>query len=132
MHFTQIFPINNPSNNYLSIDESLKEEAISKLQKQTSINHSNMLLAQEIKHKYGLLDIFRATTSPKQSRGQKIDLDEFHNCLRRMYLYFDSEFKENDKKRLSLLYGKSIGIVGEGQFCHLRDDGSIIIPADWD
>ena len=29
------------------------------------------------------------------------------------------------------LAGNALGITGSGQFCHLADDGSVVIPHDW-
>lgn len=37
--------------------------------------------------------------------------------------------EQDDLKRK--LAGNSLGIVGTGQFCHLGDDGSLMVPWDW-
>jgi hypothetical protein len=54
-----------------------------------------------------------------------VQTDEIVKCLVRL-LAMDG--RDRLKRNLA---GNSLGIVGSGQFCHLGDDGSIIIPWDW-
>jgi hypothetical protein len=42
-----------------------------------------------------------------------------------------SRMMEQTEKLRRWLSGYSLGIAGSGQFCHLGDDGSLIIPHDW-
>jgi hypothetical protein len=42
-----------------------------------------------------------------------------------------SRLLENRLKLKGCLSGFSLGIAGSGQFCHLGDDGSVIIPFNW-
>jgi len=81
--------------------------------------------------------------SDRQARKVQIDLgltkkvykagivrirhDEFQNALRRI-LQLDSDQKEQLRHSLS---GNALGLAGSGQFCHLGDDGAVIIPYDW-
>jgi hypothetical protein len=51
--------------------------------------------------------------------------DEVMDCLVRL-LAMDQ--REQIKRSLA---GNSLGIAGRGQFCHLGDDGSVVIPWDW-
>jgi hypothetical protein len=51
--------------------------------------------------------------------------DEVIDCLGRL-LAVDQ--REQIKRSLA---GSSLGIAGRGQFCHLGDDGSVVIPWDW-
>lgn len=37
----------------------------------------------------------------------------------------------HESDRLPQLAGHAVGIVGSGQFCHLGDDGAVMIPHDW-
>lgn len=57
----------------------------------------------------------------------RIGHGEFQECLRRI-VNLKPENKEHLKMSLS---GNALGVAGSGQFCHLGDDGAVIIPHDW-
>ena len=57
----------------------------------------------------------------------RIGHDEFQDCLQRIV---DLEPEEKGHLKMSLS-GNALGVAGSGQFCHLGDDGSVIIPHDW-
>jgi hypothetical protein len=42
-----------------------------------------------------------------------------------------SRLLEHRLKLKGCLSGSSLGIAGSGHFCHLGDDGSVIIPFNW-
>ena len=57
----------------------------------------------------------------------RIGHDEFQDCMRRI-VNLEPEEKGHLKMSLS---GNALGVAGSGQFCHLGDDGSVVIPHDW-
>jgi len=63
----------------------------------------------------------------KVYRTGVVSHSQFLDCLSRMLLLED----EKPKMRLKSLAGNSLGIASSGQFCHLSDDGSVVIPHDW-
>lgn len=65
----------------------------------------------------GLQKVYRATKLVKS--------DQMVECLVRL-LAMDQ--REQLKRNLA---GNSLGIAVSGQFCHLGDDGSVVIPWDW-
>ena len=56
-------------------------------------------------------------------RGSLVSQHDFFHSLSRL-------LEQQDKLR-SFLSGYSLRIVGTGQFCHLADDGSFVVPHDW-
>lgn len=59
----------------------------------------------------------------KVSRRGILSHSEFLGSLARLM--------EDGAKFRSWMAGYSLGIAGSGQFCHLADDGSIIVPHNW-
>ena len=53
--------------------------------------------------------------------------DEFLECIRRL-LSVASGATMPDMVKMG---GNSLGIAGDGNFCHLADDGSLVIPHNW-
>jgi uncharacterized protein (DUF1786 family) len=54
-----------------------------------------------------------------------VQSDQITECLLRLLAM---EQRDQLKRNLG---GNSLGIAGSGQFCHLGDDGSVVIPWDW-
>lgn len=52
---------------------------------------------------------------------------DFLSCLYRL-LSVQERQREHLQYRLS---GNSLGVAGKGHFCHLSDDGSVVVPHDW-
>ena len=69
----------------------------------------------QTQNELGLEKVFRTT--------QLVSNDEFLTSLSRML--------QHRLQLRSWLSGYSVGIAGSGNFCHLGDDGSVIIPHDW-
>lgn len=59
----------------------------------------------------------------KVYRSGVLSHDQFIGALSRMM--------EHQSKLRNWLAGYSLGIAGEGQFCHLGDDGSLVVPHNW-
>lgn len=59
----------------------------------------------------------------KVSRRGMVSHEEFLGSLGRIM-----EQRENLRSRMA---GYALGIVGNGHYCHLADDGSIIVPHNW-
>lgn len=57
----------------------------------------------------------------------RIGHEAFQNCLQRI-VDLDPEEKSHLKLSLS---GNALGVAGSGQFCHLGDEGAVVIPHDW-
>mmetsp|Transcript_12512 Transcript_12512/g.27744 ORF Transcript_12512/g.27744 Transcript_12512/m.27744 type:complete len:537 (+) Transcript_12512:145-1755(+) len=55
-----------------------------------------------------------------------VTLQQVIDCLMRL---MKSEVME--RRETMKLAGQSLGITGSGHFCHLSDDGSVVIPWDW-
>lgn len=55
-----------------------------------------------------------------------VTLEQMIECLLRL---MKSEVVE--RRETMKLAGQSLGITGSGHFCHLSDDGSLVIPCDW-
>lgn len=55
-----------------------------------------------------------------------VQSEQINECLVRL-LAMDQE-RDQLKRNLA---GNSLGIAASGQFCHLGDDGSVVIPWDW-
>ena len=52
---------------------------------------------------------------------------DFLSCLSRLL-----RVQERERKHLQYrLSGNSLGVAGTGHFCHLSDDGSVVVPHDW-
>jgi len=62
-------------------------------------------------------------------RSGMVSHDHYLHCLSRILLL--NEQHDNNAMVKRRLTGNSLGIVGAGNFCHLADDGSIVIPHDW-
>jgi hypothetical protein len=69
----------------------------------------------QVQWEFGLQKVFR--------HSELVSHDDFLNALIRI-------LDEKSKLRGSLA-GSSLGIAASGQFCHLSDDGSLIIPHNW-
>jgi hypothetical protein len=59
--------------------------------------------------------------------------DQFMQCLDRILSLsqHDHDIDNDVTKMKRRLTGNSLGIAGSGHFCHLADDGSVVIPHDW-
>ena len=64
----------------------------------------------------------------KVFRTGMISHDEFLECIARLLSVSMLASNTVIKMRLG---GNSLGISGSGHFCHLADDGSIVIPHNW-
>jgi hypothetical protein len=69
----------------------------------------------QVQWEFGLQKVFR--------HSELVSHDDFLNALIRL-------LDQKSKLRGSLA-GSSLGIAASGQFCHLSDDGSLIIPHNW-
>ena len=69
----------------------------------------------QVQLEFGLHKVFR--------HSELVSHDDFMNALVRL-------LDQKSKLRESLA-GSSLGIAASGQFCHLSDDGSLIIPHNW-
>jgi Domain of unknown function (DUF4461) len=56
--------------------------------------------------------------------------DEFLDCLSRFSALIQDNAND-ESSLLNCLAGNSLGIATTGHFCHLSDDGSLVIPHDW-
>lgn len=72
---------------------------------------------------YGLRAVTRA-----KGLGSKATTDQVLDCLGRLLSMDVGKPREEMRARLA---GNSLGIAGSGRFCHLGDDGSIVVPWDW-
>jgi hypothetical protein len=65
--------------------------------------------------------------------GSLVSQEEFLDCLVRLLAAAAETPSEQETKRVLQmgLGGNSLGIAGTGQFCHLADDGSLVIPHNW-
>lgn len=58
--------------------------------------------------------------------------EQIVECLVRLLALSDEQQQQQRDPLLKRsLAGNSLGIAGSGQFCHLGDDGSVVIPWDW-
>lgn len=55
-----------------------------------------------------------------------VTLEQIIECLTRLMKSEVIEQRETMK-----LAGQSLGVTGSGHYCHLSDDGSVVIPWDW-
>lgn len=73
----------------------------------------------QIQWELGLQRVYRTAT---------VDNNQFLDCLGRILQVSEAE----QKQRLRVSFtGNSLGIASTGHFCHLADDGSVVIPHDW-
>lgn len=70
----------------------------------------------QIQWQVGLEAVYRS--------GVGVNNSQFLDCLARILQLEDERLKIN-------LTGNSLGIACSGNFCHLADDGSVVIPYDW-
>jgi len=94
-------------------DKSYKENEM-----QTKIH----CLSEKIRYMFGLQSIYRVKISTVNS-------EQMHNCLFR--LLEESKQEEDQQFFQKTLTGQILGVTSSGQFCHIGDDGSIVIPWDW-
>ena len=98
-------------------------------------------LMEQIRAQFGIHPIYRVRVSTVTS-------DEMHQCLQRLLdrLYtfhnttnntttstdvFHENKQDGEESFHQRLLGHSLGITSKGQFCHLGDDGSIVVPCDF-
>jgi hypothetical protein len=76
---------------------------------------------QQVQWQFGLQKVYRTGI---------VSHDQFLQCLTRISssLSQQQNFDDGMKRRLT---GNSLGIAGSGHFCHLADDGSVVVPHDW-
>lgn len=88
-------------------------------QRQWSIDQDNQRLCKDaidqVKWELGVQRVYRV--------GTLVQHDQLLDCLSRI-LYQRDVLREK-------LSGQSLGIAGSGQWCHISDDGSIVVPHDW-
>jgi hypothetical protein len=81
---------------------------------------------QLVQWQFGLQKVYRTGI---------VSHDQFLQCLARISLALsqahDNDMDNNVTKMKRRLTGNSLGIAGSGHFCHLADDGSVVIPHDW-
>ena len=98
-------------------------------------------LMEQIRAQFGIHPIYRVRVSTVTS-------DEMHHCLQRLLdrlctfhnttnntttstdVFHENKQDGEDSFHQRLL-GHSLGITSKGQFCHLGDDGSIVVPCDF-
>ena len=73
------------------------------------------------------LVLFRLTRKVYKAGIVRIGHEEFQHCLQRIV---DLDSKEKSHLKMSLS-GNALGVAGSGQFCHLGDEGAVVIPHDW-
>lgn len=58
---------------------------------------------------------------------------EFLDCLLRFLMVLSPQEQESEQQQLlhQSLTGHSLAIAATGHFCHLADDGSVVIPHNW-
>jgi hypothetical protein len=78
---------------------------------------------EEQRCKEAIQEIQWAVGLQKVSRRGMLSHSEFLGSLSRL-------MEDRDKVR-SWMAGYSLGIAGDGHFCHLADDGSIVLPHNW-
>ena len=104
-----------------TVYQTAHEKTVDEMEYIEKCNH----LIQQICHQFGVRQIYRVRISSLTSL-------EMYDCLLRIYekLHKHNNETENDNDD-GLIYGHSLGIISKGQFCHLGDDGSIIIPSNF-
>lgn len=70
----------------------------------------------QVQWQLGLQRVYRTST---------VNNRQFLDCLSRILMVGEKQQLKGG------LTGNSLGIASSGQFCHLADDGSVIIPFDW-
>jgi hypothetical protein len=95
----------------------------------------------QIQRNLGLQNVYRA--SPFVTQTQFLDslrrilvlvtVDDVatnDNNRHRQHVVVDQQHVADHLVKCTLL-GNSLGIAGDGQFCHLADDGSVVILHNW-
>jgi hypothetical protein len=106
------------------------------IQDQTDRKQCQVLMDQ-VQAAFGLQRVYRAGMVAV-SHHQLMD------CLERMIQLSSASSNHNNNLNINdddddmstqhlkhKLAGNALGVAGSGQFCHLGDDGSLIIPFDW-
>lgn len=73
----------------------------------------------QMQWEFGLQRVYKQKT---------VDLSQFLECLSRILLVSENDQRQQLQVELA---GNSLGIASSGHFCHLSDDGSLVIPYDW-
>ena len=142
----QIGSLMSPSSIVSQISK-LTPKAYQQTQHQNEIKKECEIVIKNIQLRFGLTRIYRLNHSTLKN-------EEFLDCLLRLSerlekegLYSDSftnteNENERDNKQPTIgvkkrkeiyrsVVGQALGVTNKGQFCHLGDDGSIIIPSDF-
>ncbi|GKY91280.1 hypothetical protein MPSEU_000100500 [Mayamaea pseudoterrestris] len=61
-------------------------------------------------------------------KNRTVHESDFVDCLSRIVMAQEDEQKNMLKSGLT---GNALGVASSGAFCHLADDGAIVIPVDW-
>lgn len=96
--------------------KNLTAQARDNVERFQNTKESYQTVVQQTKTDFGLRGI---------SYSKAVSVDEVRDALLRLQQY---EPREDLHRTLT---GNSLGIVGSGQFCHVGDDGSLVIPCDW-
>jgi Domain of unknown function (DUF4461) len=100
----------------VSAVSSLLPKAREKLEHVRLQKESAQILIKQLQSEFGVSKILCSKV---------VNEEQFSKSLGRL---LNASEREEFKRKL---VGNAIGIVGRGHFCHLGDDGSIMIPWDW-
>lgn len=97
-----------------------RAEAVQKMREEEEKQEKSKELIALVKLELGLSHVYKG-------RLLTITSDRFLGCLESL-LSMDRTVRDDLREYTE---GQMLGITGEGRSCHLGDDGSIIIPWDW-
>jgi Domain of unknown function (DUF4461) len=100
----------------VSAVSSLLPKAREKLEHVRLQKESAQILIKQLQSEFGVSKILCSKV---------VNQEQFNKSLGRL---LNASEREEFKRKL---VGNAIGIVGRGHFCHLGDDGSMMIPWDW-
>jgi hypothetical protein len=91
-----------------------RKEARTRVAQVRNVKQTAKETIQQMQGEFGLQRVYRSNM---------VQVEQFVPCLLRLL--------EQREEWRATFAGKSVGIVGAGHFCHLGDDGSLMIPFDW-
>lgn len=104
------------SETIISAVSTLQPKARAKLSQSRLDKATAQVTSQQMQLEFGLARVHCSKI---------VNVDQFVGALVRL---LQLEEQEELKRKLA---GNSLGIIGTGQFCHLGDDGSLLVPWDW-
>ena len=111
--------------------ELIASQARQKVQEAQEEREQSRRIVSQLQWTFGLNRVDR---SGRSGGGFPVSHSDFVGALTRMLTVdngHDATHRNRQQYLQARLSGQSLSVVGSGQFCHLSDDGSMMVPHDW-